>query len=81
MKKNKPYLFHATYVNGRRKRRIGARHAIWWMGVVHFGPLLDIMSERMGELQRLLGSARSSPVFSLDDEMSSERIKSSKVKN
>jgi len=68
-----PYLFHTVRnrliqiqqhlhtqsEDGREELERAMQEMVDRMGVVHFGPLLEIMCERMGELQRLLGSPRS----------------------
>ncbi|KAF8705636.1 hypothetical protein AX14_013871 [Amanita brunnescens Koide BX004] len=68
-----PYLFHTLRnrliqiqqhlhtqtEDGREDLERAMQEMVDRMGVVHFGPLLDIMCEKMGELQRLLRSPRS----------------------
>ncbi|KIL67003.1 hypothetical protein M378DRAFT_323035 [Amanita muscaria Koide BX008] len=68
-----PYLFHSVrnrliqiqqhlhmYTNdGREELEHAMQEMVDRMGVVHFGPLLEIMCDRMGELQELLKSPRS----------------------
>ena len=68
-----PYLFHTLRnrliqiqqqlhtqtEDGREELERAMQEMVDRMGVVHFGPLLDIMCEKMGELQRLLRSPRS----------------------
>ena len=68
-----PYLFHTLRnrliqiqqhlhtqtEDGREELERAMQDMVDRMGVVHFGPLLDIMCEKMGELQRLLRSPRS----------------------
>ena len=58
---------HPQSEDGREELEHAMQEMVDRMGVVHFGPLLEIMCERMGDLQRLLRSPRSLvrlPLFS-----------------